>query len=147
MNKRSGRGGKWRQGTIFRARVLDVDGTLNLFETDQVETDTPTQQFTTVDPANLQQGIILRIHYLLNPTAAETYRLNLYENAYADNMTNRLRRFYRSDDLRADLLHYDIEVEIPIKLEYAGRLYYQTEWTGAPGNTLGFCEISGVVHY
>jgi len=54
--------------------------------------------------------------------------------------------FYESPAAQAGTVIYDKEVYIPFRLSEAGIIYYNTNWTGAPGNTPGFIRIYGEVY-
>ena len=144
--KDSGRGGRWKKGTIFRYGQLDEDGTGNYFETDQGENDTPTLYLSSGrTPNNMKSGIIRRIHYRLNPTNAVTYTLRLYAKAVAPNYQSGMSKLYDSGAAKADDTEYDVAVEIPFILLVKGKLYYAIEWSAAPGDTTGYIEVMGEV--
>jgi len=143
MGKDSARGGKWTKGSIFREYRLDEAGALDSFETVQTKTDTPTLTLIASHPT-MKSGMIHRIHYRLNPTAAVTYTLRLWRGASADNYQSNLDMLYESPALQADDTDYDrTDLDIPLICPNPGVIYYSIEWTGAPGNTSGFIEVSG----
>jgi hypothetical protein len=141
--KDSARDGKWKKGTIFRAYRLDEDGTRDYFETSQTKTDTPTLVLI-VNPPTMKSGIIHRIHYRLNPTNAATYTLRIWRAAAAADYESNLNMLYESPPLQADDTDYDrTQVDIPFICVWPASLFYSIEWTAAPGNTMGFIEITG----
>jgi len=143
MSKDSARGGKWRKSSIFRMYRLDEAGALNLFETVQTKTDTPTLNFIATHPT-MKSGRIHRIHYRLNPTNAVTFTLRIWRAAAANDYEANMDMLYESPALQADDTDYDrAELDIPFTLGWPGTIYYSIEWTGAPGNTLGFIEVTG----
>lgn len=147
MVRQSGREGSWHTETTFKFSELDEDGTGNKFETDQAKTDTPTLLLDeTIEPSTIvTAGLIKRIHYRLNPTNAVTYTLRIWAAALADNYASNLNMLYESPDAQADDEDYDrAELDIPFRLAAAGSLYYSIDWSGAPGNTPGFIEVSGI---
>jgi hypothetical protein len=143
--KDSCRDGKWKKGSIFTYHKLDEAGAADFFETSQVKTDTPTLLVDTYrSHPTMKTGLIHRIHYRLNPTAAVTYILRIWRAALADNYASNACMLYESAPLRADDIDYDVaELNIPFWLYTPGNLYYSIEWTGAPGNTTGFIEVTG----
>jgi hypothetical protein len=143
--KDSSRDGKWKKGSIFTFAHLDETGVLNVFETSQDKVTPPTltvDNFAVSHPT-MKTGIILRIHYRLNPTAAVTYTLRLWRSTGVDPYELNLYLLYESPAAQADDTDYDREVRIPMTLWLPGVLYYSIEWTGAPGNTTGFIEVTG----
>lgn len=142
------RSGVWEKHTVFRYFARDNDGTGNIFETDQAETDTPTLYLSTFRyPENLVMGMAYRIHYELEPTNAVTYTLRLYCNSIANDIWSRSEKLYESPAGQADSIEYDREVKIPFKLINPGRIWYTIDWSAAPGNTPGFIEVTGVVEH
>ena len=130
----------------FTAVLLDPAGTNNYFETDQAITDTPTLYLTASAP--MGRIIIERIHVNLNPTNAVTPNLYLFADAQADNLTSESVMIFASTDYvpngLVDGTEYDfVELNIPATLATAGRIYYLLDWTGAPGDTLGYLKIFG----
>lgn len=115
-------------------------------ETDKSKTDTPTITLKT-DPIWVKRGIITRILYRLNPTAAETYTLMLFEAAKANNYESNSRLLYESAAARVDDTDYvEEDAWIIFKLDTAGMFYIATDWTGAPGITPGYVRIEGLAY-
>lgn len=114
-------------------------------ETDQAITDTATRTLDTFRfPRDLDKGILTAIKVYMEPTAAETYQLYLLRGAAADDITQRSYVIYDSGALMAgDTWYHDFRLKKPFKLVGKGLLYYILDWSGAPGNTLGFIEASG----
>ncbi len=133
--------------TIFHAYFLDEDGGSGTLEDSYAKTDTPVHFFPQIYryPLFFKKGIALRVHYRLNPTNAVTYTLRIYRYAYAANYESNLSLIYESAAARVDDTDYDVEIEKPFILPVTGVMYYAIEWSAAPGVTLGFVEISGIV--
>lgn len=146
MSKDSSRIGKWRKENVFVFYKLDEDGVLNVFETDQDKVTPPTLLVDTfISDPTMTKGIIKRIHYRLNPTNAVTYTLRLWRATVANAYELNLNLLYESAAAQVDDTDYDrAELEIPTSLVVPGSLYYSIDWTGAPGNTTGFIDVSGV---
>jgi len=145
MSKDSCRDGKWKKGSIFMYTKLDEAGAADFFETSQVKTDTPTLLFDILSHPTMKSGIIHRIHYRLNPTAAVTYILRIWRAAAPADYESNVNMLYESPPLQADDTDYDrAELVIPFWLWTPGVMFYSIEWTGAPGNTSGFISVSGV---
>lgn len=147
-SKSSSRSGKWVKHSVFRYRKLDEAGTaLHYFETDQAKTDTPTLYLDSERyPPKVKSGIIKRIHYRLNPTNGETYTLRIWSDNIANDYESNLELLYESPAAQADDTDYDrCELNIPFVLDYPGQLFYSIDWTGTPGDTPGFIEVSGEV--
>jgi hypothetical protein len=57
-----------------------------------------------------------------------------------------MEMLYESPSAQADDEDYDrAELYIPFILTASGDLYYSIDWSGAPGNTTGFIEVSGEI--
>jgi hypothetical protein len=134
-------------GRIFKLRKLDEDGSSTDFENSYAKTDTPVKTFDSVIyPSTLTEGLIKRIHYRLNPTNAVTFTLRLYSAPSAADYASNCFLLYESPPLQANDIDYDrAELDIPFRLGAQGLMYYAIEWTGAPGTTKGFIDVSGVV--
>jgi hypothetical protein len=145
MSKDSCRDGKWKKGSIFCYGKLDEAGVGDYFETSQTKTDTPTLMLDAWNHPTMTSGIIKRIHYRLNPTAAVTYILRLWRGSRAADYESNSLMLYESPALQADDTDYDrvADLEIPFVLQAPGGIYYSIEWTGAPGNTTGFIDVTG----
>jgi len=145
MSKDSCRDGKWKKGSIFLFLKLDEAGALDYFETPQTKTDTPTLLVDGyVTHPTIKTGRINRIHYRLNPTNAVTYTLRLWRAGAAPDYESNLNMLWESPPLQVDDTDYDrAELNIPFSCATPGALYFSIDWTGAPGNTLGFIDVSG----
>ena len=132
----------------FKALKLDEAGTLNYFETDQAETDTPTLTIKTA-PSKVKKGRIRRVHYRLNPTNAVTYDLYIFMASKAGNYESEAMKVFDSNDVIADSAddaEYDGQLlDVPFYLEDDGLFYYIINWSGAPGNTTGYIVVEGEV--
>ena len=134
---------------LVYADLVDTDGTGNKFETDQPIGGTPTL-YLTVYPALTKRFKITSVRYYMNPTAAETYELYLFEQASADNVQNLADVVFDSGAAQADSTSYaviegDASGKLPIEVNLAdsAKLYYQLDWSGAPGNTPGYIVVRG----
>jgi hypothetical protein len=100
---------------------------------------------------NVKSGDITRLHYYMNPTAVETYTLRLWNTG--DNypfppipmglLSNLL---YETAAGKADSTRYEETLpngKIPFWLYRKDYLYVSVEWTGPPGVTTGYVEVSG----
>jgi len=130
----------------FVAIVAEDGTTTTVFTTDKSKTDTPTQSITAEYPP-FYLGRILEIGYRLNPTAAETYTLMIFEDDIAGDYASNSRLLYESAAARADDIDYRVECNIPFSLGELNKFYIATDWTGAgPGNTTGYIRIAGVAY-
>ena len=139
----------------------DYAGTLNYFETSQALGDTPTLYIPCV--TNIGMPVysfeITSLRFYMNPTAAETYTLYLFEKASADNTENLSDIVFQSAAALVDSTQYiyhdsgsgswpglttvDFTLPQTVHLAEEGKLYYMLTWTGAPGNTPGFIKVHG----
>jgi len=129
----------------FRLYALDADGTLNYFETDQAETDTPTLTIGGREPVRFSKAHLWLMHYFLANTNAVTHQLFLYGAAYADDITSRLRRIWESATGQARNTHYYYELARPFTMFTGGVVLYSIDYSGASGNTPAFLELLGTV--
>lgn len=113
-------------------------------ETDEALTATATRTLTM--PSWVRSGKITRISYMLNPTAAVTYQLAVLEGSNADDNEQQSREVYRSAALLADSTVYNDYSERAFILDTAGTIYYIIDWSGAPGNTVGYIVVEGVAY-
>jgi len=133
---------------VFLFMKLDEDGTGNYFETSQAKTAQPTLNLnSSINPETIKSGRVKRIHFQLKPTNAVTYTLRLY-SYNIDGTTNPYELnsclIFESSSLRASDVEYDLnELDIPFMLASEDTMYYAIEWSGAPGDTLGFIQVSG----
>jgi len=150
--KNSSRGGLWTRRSIFRVYSYEEAGAVGDFQTSYAETDTPVKTFYYRKPVVFKQGIATRLHLRMNQTNAVTLlAVRIYAAAHADNYASCLRKMYDSTaDFPAGFVdddEYEIELDVPFILTTAGVVYYALEWSGAPGLTPGFIELSGeVIH-
>jgi len=127
--------------------LVDVDGTGNVFETEGLITAIPDLTLTTDDPRVIRFEITDIIFYM-NPTAAETYEILLFEGAFAGDVKSLAQIVWRSGAAMVDSTPYirtNNEDELPkiVELATEGLLYYMMLWTGAPGNTPGYIKVRG----
>ena len=136
-----------RANQMVEAELIDEDGTDNVFETDQVITDTPTLYITLDDP-KCKRFLLEEVTWMMNPTAVETYQLVLFEEANADNVISLSKIVFDSGALLVDSQAYMSAMgqgKLPriVDLTIPGRLYYMLLWTGAPGDTPGYVKVRG----
>jgi hypothetical protein len=147
--KDSCRDGKWKKGSIFTFNKLDENGALGIlgFALSQAKNVPPTLFLdTNISHPTMKTGIIRRIHYRINPTNAETYILRLWRSAPANPYELNLALLWESPALQADDTDYDRKggaATIPLTLCWPGEFRYSLEWTGAPGVTPGFIDVTG----
>ena len=127
--------------------LIDADGTADLFETEQVITDTPTETLITDDP-RVKRFEIFDIIFMVNPTAAETPEIILFEGAVDDDVTSLSKIVWTSGAGMVDSTRYirsNNEDELPkiVNLDDEGVFYIMTIWTGTPGNTPGYFRARG----
>jgi len=151
-----------RLSLVVTGEKMDLAGTSNYFETDQTLADTPTltMDVTTSTGEPVKKFLLEDVQYYLNPTAAETYQLYLFEDAIADDVDTTTAIAFWSPAAQADSVNYRYnsagyqaatgtaevaQYKLPriVELATAGKLYYMLLWTGAPGDTLGFIKIRG----
>ena len=127
--------------------LVDVDGTGNDFETEGVITATPDLTLSCDDP-RISRFLMEDILFYMNPTAAETPEILLFEGAVANDVESLSKRVWTSGAGMVDSVLYqrcNNEDELPkiVDLDNEGLLYYMMMWTGAPGNTPGFIRVRG----
>lgn len=134
---------------LVYADLVDTDGTGNYFETDQAIGVTPTL-FLTVYPSLTKRFKITSVRYQMTPSAAETYELYLLEQSSADNVQNLADIVFDSDSAQTSgtsymVLEGDASGKLPIEVNLAdsAKLYFQLDWSGAPGNTTGYISVRG----
>jgi hypothetical protein len=153
-----------RANSVVIGELFDLAGTLNVFETDQALGDTPTLYLTITTPTNIlvRRFLLEEVCYYMNPTAAVTYQLFLLEAASADNVEQLQDLVFFSPAAQADSVCYKynnlgycadvasttaevLQYKLPcvVELTDPGKLYYMLDWSGAPGDTLGFIKIRG----
>jgi hypothetical protein len=132
---------------IFGYGKLDEDGALNVFETSQAKIVLPTFMVDTfMNPADLKEGIMMKVKVRMNPTNAATYTLRLWESAVNGAVTPYMQEMaciYEMDFPGLDDIAYTIMMERPFGLYIPGQLWYSIEWSAAPGNTPGCILIQG----
>jgi hypothetical protein len=136
------------RGETFKAGLEDPDGTLNVFETDQAATDTPTLTLPFLNSVSLLRGVLDRVHIRLNQANAVTANLYILAGTQADDYQSENRLLFSSlDYVPAGLVsttEYDfVDLKIPFVLDTPATFYYLLDWSGAPGNTPGYLSIFG----
>jgi len=136
---------------MFYAEIEEyTSGAPGYFEHERSLGDTPVESFIGA-PAVTK----LRIHTIkwqISPTAAETYQLYLFEAASDNDEQNESDIFF---DTGAGQIGGKIYTQIPggspaklpidVILAEAGKIWYLTVWSGAPGATSGYIKIYGEV--
>jgi len=142
-----GRDGKWSEPAIFKLRKIQEAAAAAKFNEHDIKTATPTLKLDDdIDPSNLREGIITRIHIRIKDAAADTCILRLWREATAADYASNMDMLYESAVLACDTDYDFTELAIPFKLAAAGIMFYGLEWTTgvAPaGNVQGFIEVSG----
>ncbi len=131
---------------VVIGKIIDT-GALNAFETDQDITTLSTLSIL-LEPT-VKAFLLEEVLYYMNPTNVETYQLYLLEGPIADDVEAVSKIVFDSGTLKADSAHY---VNLPgggklpriVSLDEAGKLYYNVDWTGPPGNTPGYIIVKGI---
>jgi len=136
-----------QQQTLVIGRLMDQTGIADLFETEHGLTDTPTQRIILsrdVKKLNLQE---LRAY--MTPTNAVTCGLQFYGDAQADDYASIMSSFFSSaNNAIAKDTHYvktqrDAAMQVTGILNPPGQVYFNQDWSAAPGDTKGFVMIVG----
>jgi len=142
--------------TPFFYGLCDEDGSKAYFSTSVAVTDTPTV-YLGVDtaphkiPPTLSKGVITGIHVMLDPTNPVTITaLRVWSHSIPADVHSKMHILYDSTwDFPAgltDAVAYDIETVKSFILQYQGKIFIGIEYTGAPGVTKGFVDVSGIAH-
>lgn len=145
-----GRDGKWSEQVTFKLRKIQEAAAAAKFNEHHTEATQPTLILDDdIDPTNILEGFIKRIHVRIKDAAGDTCILRIWREA-TDGATApyelQQNKLYESVTLDNDTEYDFTELDIPFKLKEAGKLYYGLEWTtgAAPaGNVQGYLEISG----
>ena len=128
----------------------DFAGTSDFFETDQAITDTPTLTFTlaTKDGDTVERCLITDVSVYLKPTNSVTYELYLFEDADADNVESLSHLVFDTGAAKASDIVYKYnrasgKTPFYCNLGTSNTLYYLINWSGAPGDTLGYIRVRG----
>lgn len=152
---------------VVSGEKADYDGTANYFETDQAIFGTPTLTITLScsDPYfDVKKFRLENVRVLMDPANAVTYQLQLYSAANADDYENASDFVWASKTALADKVAYNFSrsgysegnttvssggaaygLPAIVELEEANTLYYQIDWSGAPGDTKGFIKVQGTL--
>jgi len=129
---------------VYGEVIQDTSGTE--FETEH-DIDDLSDQYIQLDLA-VEKFELTEVIYMVNPTNAETYRLMLFDGPHASDIVAEAHMLFDSDFLQVDSQRYHeteggIKLPVICNLKEDGRVYYNTGWTGAPGNTPGYIIIKG----
>jgi len=147
-----------RNTTPVYGRLIDETGTADLFETDHAVTDTPTQRI--VLSRDCKRFELTGLHHYMDVTNAVTGNLLLYEEAQANDVLSQMHLCYDSSSGLADGAHYiastnghlasgaavqanDTPLPQTFNLERPGQVWFNQDWSGAPGDTLGYIVLIG----
>lgn len=138
-------------GRMFYAEAVEyVVGADNLFEDDEAMGEISTHYMT---GAPLVNNILIHtIKYQIIPTAAETYQLYLLEAATAEDQQQEAEIIFDSGAGQiGGTIYIHVAGGAPTRLPILARLtdpgviFYQLDWSGAPGNTAGYIRVYGEV--
>ena len=84
----------------------------------------------------------------MNQTNAVTYQLYLFEAADADNVESLSHLVFDSGSARADDVVYKYNEQsgktpFYVNFDVDNKLWYLINWSGAPGDTLGYIRVRG----
>ena len=136
-----------RASTPVWGRLIDQSGLADLFETDHPLIATPTQRI--VLSRDVKKFKLTEIHAYQTPTNAVTCGFQLYGDAVADNYTSIMSCFFNSANTVVTKDQYYSEAENDTImgrtgiLAVPGQVYFNQNWSAAPGDTLGFVVIVG----
>ena len=136
---------------MFYAEIEEyTSGAPGYFEHDRAMGELPVESFVGVPGVTK-----LRIHtikYQITPTAAETYQLYLLEAASANDEQQESDIFFDSGAGQVAGQPYiwvpggsPAKLPIDVNLAEAGKIWYMTDWSGAPGASSGYIKIYGEV--
>ncbi len=101
-------------------------------------------------PLNVHGGTVRRVHWQINMTSGQNYRLFLYQSngGAANSFENVANKLFDSREVAAwcvDNEEYDAhELDRPFFLKFPGVIYYSIQYRGGPGASAnGFLEVSG----
>lgn len=136
------------QNTAVFGRLLDTTGTQDFFETDHAYTETPTQRI--VLSRNCKRLRLEEVRTYMNSANAVTSGLAFYEAADADDEESYSHLIYKTGDntsiAKTTLVQKGInDTPLPavMNLERPGQVWFNQDWSGAPGDTSGFITIVG----
>ena len=147
-----------RNNTPVFGRLIDEAGTADLFETDHAVTDTPTQRILL--SRDCKRFELTELKYYMDVTNAVTGNLLLYEKAEANDVLSQMHLCYNSADGLGDATPYiastnahlangaailDHDTLLPqiFDLERPGQVWFNQDWSGAPGDTKGYIVLIG----
>jgi hypothetical protein len=145
-----GRKGKWSEQSFFKFRKIQETAAAAKFNEHHTEATQPTLLLNDdIDPSNIVEGTITRIHARIKDAAADTCILRIWRtntNGAVTPYALQMNKLYETVVLANDVEYDIINLSIPFRLAEAGKLYYGLEWTTAAapaGNVQGFIEVSG----
>ena len=136
-----------QDSTPVWGRLMDMAGTADTFETDHALADTPTQRI--VLSRDVRKFKLTEIHAYQTPTNAVTCGFQFYGDAQADNYASMISNFFSSaNTVVAKDTHYlkpenDTLMGGTGILNIPGQVWFNQDWSGAPGDTKGFVVIVG----
>lgn len=128
-------------------RLMDQTGVADTFETDHAVTDTPTQRI--ILSRDVNKFKLTEIQAYQTPTNAVTCGFQFYGDAQADDYASTVSCFFGSaNTVVAKDTHYhktanDTTMGGTGRLAIPGQVWFNQDWSGAPGDTKGFVTIIG----
>jgi hypothetical protein len=139
--------------------IGDYAGTTNYFTSSETFGTPPTKAFLYENPPYTTKGVITHIIYMLKPTNVQTYTLRLFRNndwAGVDTLQATTAFLFQSAAGKAGSTLYTepttsagataASLNIPFTLWSTQQLFYQLEWSGAPGATSGVIYVKGICY-
>lgn len=146
------------ESNLVVGRLYDLAGDAVLFQTDTAIGGTPAQTITL--SRDVKKFRLEEIRFYMNPTAAETYQLLLLEAAKAGDVESLAHLVWLTPAGMADSTRYqatkgahiatgagvqanDPLLPVVFVLERPGQVFFNQDWSGAPGATPGFIVLIG----
>jgi hypothetical protein len=136
-----------RHMTPVFGRLMDMTGIADFFETDHAIDATPTQRI--ILSRDVKKFKLHEIKAFQTPTNAVTCGFNFYGDAQADNYASLQSCFFSSaNTVVAKDTHYhkpanDVLMGGIGHLRLPGQVWFNQDWSGAPGDTKGFVTLIG----
>jgi hypothetical protein len=152
------RRGSLLDSSVVLGRLYDLTGNAIFFQTSTAIDGTPTQTITL--SRDVKKFRLEEIRFYMNPTAAETYQLLLFEASKAADVESLAHLVWLSPAAMADVTRYqatrgghlatgagvqanDPLLPVVFVLERPGQVWFNQGWSGAPGATPGFIVLIG----